>query len=162
MSTSSSQMPEAPESQEQELCLQCLEPNLPGTHFCRKCGGQLTAYAATGPFEALFAEELAGHRLLTNKSEWIQFRTVTNERWWTGNVVLDVAAYLMSQNITGDATAVTLVFDNTLQTAADQFSNAFIKKKGIDITVNGDPTIPEPTTAALLALGALACGVRRR
>ncbi len=82
---------------------------------------------------------------------------------WTGNVVLDVAAYLLSQGISGDATEVTLRFDNTLQTAADNFSNAFIKKKGVDITVTpGDPVIPEPTSAALLALGALACGFRRR
>lgn len=82
---------------------------------------------------------------------------------WTGNVVLDVAAYLLSQNIVGDATAVTLRFDNTLMTAADQFSNAFIKKKGVDITVTpGDPVIPEPTSAALMALAALACGLRRR
>jgi len=82
---------------------------------------------------------------------------------WTGNVVLDVAAYLLSAGITGDATAVTLRFDNTLQTAADQYSNAFIKKKGVDITVTpGDPTVPEPTAAALMALAALACGLRRR
>ena len=82
---------------------------------------------------------------------------------WTGNVVLDVSAFLLSQNIAGDATGVTLRFDNTLQTAADQFSNAFIKKKGVDITViPGDPTIPEPTSAALMALAALACGLRRR
>ena len=82
---------------------------------------------------------------------------------WTGNVVLDVAAYLLSQNIVGDATAVTLRFDNTLQTAADQFSNAFIKKKGVDITVTpGDPIVPEPTSAALLALAAMGYGLRRR
>ena len=82
---------------------------------------------------------------------------------WSGNVVLDVAAYLLAQGITGDATAVSLRFDNTLQTAADQFSNAFIKKKGVDITVTpGDPTIPEPTSAALVALAAVACGLRRR
>ncbi len=82
---------------------------------------------------------------------------------WTGNVVLDVAAYLLSAGISGDATAVSLRFDNTLQTAADNFSNAFIKKKGVDITVTpGDPTIPEPTAAALLGLAAAAICVRRR
>lgn len=82
---------------------------------------------------------------------------------WTGNVVLDVSAFLLSQNITGDATGVTLRFDNTLQTAADQYSNGFIKKKGVDITViPGDPVVPEPTSAGLMALAALACGLRRR
>ncbi|MBK8262196.1 MAG: bifunctional salicylyl-CoA 5-hydroxylase/oxidoreductase [Nannocystis sp.] len=38
--------------------------------------------------ERLFAPELAGHRLLTNKSAWINFRTITCETWHAGNVVL--------------------------------------------------------------------------
>lgn len=38
--------------------------------------------AATVAFcEALFAEELQGHRLLANRSLWRQFVTVRNERW---------------------------------------------------------------------------------
>ena len=38
--------------------------------------------------EDLFADELEGHRLLTNKSEWINFRTIRNGNWSVGNVVL--------------------------------------------------------------------------
>jgi anthraniloyl-CoA monooxygenase len=38
--------------------------------------------------EDLFRDELEGHRLLTNKSEWINFRRVKNEHWYRGNVVL--------------------------------------------------------------------------
>ncbi len=38
--------------------------------------------------EALFAEELEGHPLLTNRSIWRQFPTVRCGRWWHGNVVL--------------------------------------------------------------------------
>ena len=38
--------------------------------------------------EALFAEELAGHRLLSNRSIWRSFPTIRNERWHHGNVVL--------------------------------------------------------------------------
>ncbi len=38
--------------------------------------------------EALFEEELQGHRLLKNRSIWRQFPTVRNERWHHGNVVL--------------------------------------------------------------------------
>jgi anthraniloyl-CoA monooxygenase len=38
--------------------------------------------------ERLFREELRGHPLLTNKSEWINFRTVRNEHWHKGNLVL--------------------------------------------------------------------------
>lgn len=38
--------------------------------------------------EKIFAEELAGHRLISNRSIWRQFPTVRNERWNDGNVVL--------------------------------------------------------------------------
>ena len=38
--------------------------------------------------EALFAEELQGHRLLKNRSLWRRFPTVRNARWHAGNVVL--------------------------------------------------------------------------
>jgi anthraniloyl-CoA monooxygenase len=38
--------------------------------------------------ERLFAPELGGARLLTNKSSWIRFRRVQNKTWHTRNVVL--------------------------------------------------------------------------
>jgi 2-polyprenyl-6-methoxyphenol hydroxylase-like FAD-dependent oxidoreductase len=38
--------------------------------------------------EQVFAEELGGHRLVTNNSIWRQFPVVRNERWHVGNVVL--------------------------------------------------------------------------
>lgn len=38
--------------------------------------------------EALFALELGGHRLLSNRSLWRSFPTIRNERWYRGNVVL--------------------------------------------------------------------------
>src|SRR5918998_477715 len=38
--------------------------------------------------EALFAEELGGHRLLSNRSLWTDFMLVRNESWHHGNVVL--------------------------------------------------------------------------
>ena len=38
--------------------------------------------------EDLFAEELAGHRLITNRSIWRQFPTIRTEPWSAGNVVL--------------------------------------------------------------------------
>jgi hypothetical protein len=44
------------EGEESELCISCLKPNVPGTHFCRHCGTPLTSYAATAPFESIFAE----------------------------------------------------------------------------------------------------------
>lgn len=45
-----------PEPQDLEVCISCLKTNAPGTHFCGHCGTPLTSYAATGPFESLFAE----------------------------------------------------------------------------------------------------------
>ena len=53
--------PESPlrptgESGEKQLCVTCMFPNEPQAHFCGKCGAPLTSYAATGPFESLFAE----------------------------------------------------------------------------------------------------------
>jgi anthraniloyl-CoA monooxygenase len=38
--------------------------------------------------DEIFAEELQGHRILTNNSKWLNFHTVRNERWYDGNVVL--------------------------------------------------------------------------
>jgi anthraniloyl-CoA monooxygenase len=38
--------------------------------------------------EALFAEDLAGHRLLSNRSVWLDFLRVSNRSWHHGNVVL--------------------------------------------------------------------------
>jgi len=46
----------AQEAAEEELCTQCMASNLPGSHFCRECGAPLSSFAATGPFERLFAE----------------------------------------------------------------------------------------------------------
>src|SRR4029453_16077305 len=38
--------------------------------------------------ERLFAEDLAGHRLLSNRSVWLGFLRVSNRTWHHGNVVL--------------------------------------------------------------------------
>jgi 2-polyprenyl-6-methoxyphenol hydroxylase-like FAD-dependent oxidoreductase len=38
--------------------------------------------------EEVFRDDLGGHRLLTNKSSWLNFKVVTNQRWSHDNVVL--------------------------------------------------------------------------
>jgi anthraniloyl-CoA monooxygenase len=38
--------------------------------------------------EKLFADDLAGHSLLSNRSSWISFVTLRNQSWHEGNVVL--------------------------------------------------------------------------
>src|SRR5438128_3538672 len=44
------------EPDEKQLCISCMFPNEPSAHFCSKCGAPMSSYAATGPFESLFAE----------------------------------------------------------------------------------------------------------
>jgi len=75
---------------------------------------------------------------------------------WEGSAVIDVAGFLDANLISGDATKVSLIFNNTLLTAADEFSSAFIKKKGVKIDVyveNPFHVIPEPTSVVLLGIG---------
>ncbi|MGN9840032.1 bifunctional salicylyl-CoA 5-hydroxylase/oxidoreductase [Nonomuraea sp. H19] len=43
---------------------------------------------AVKKIKEIFADELAGHQVLTNNSKWLDFTTVRNERWYDGNVVL--------------------------------------------------------------------------
>ncbi len=55
----------------------------------RAAGMDRASEAQTSAFlEALFEEELAGHRLITNRSIWRQFPTIRTEPWSTANVVL--------------------------------------------------------------------------
>jgi len=48
--------PEIPSEPEKQLCASCMFPNELSAHFCVKCGAPMTPYAATGPFESVFAE----------------------------------------------------------------------------------------------------------
>ena len=55
----------------------------------RRAGLDRADEPATAAFaERLFARELDGHRMLTNRSLWRQFPTVRNVRWHDGRVVL--------------------------------------------------------------------------
>ena len=38
--------------------------------------------------EAAFAEDLAGHRLLSNRSTWFRYTIITNNKWYRDNLVL--------------------------------------------------------------------------
>lgn len=55
----------------------------------RAAGLEQASEADTIAFcERLFAEELQGHRLISNRSIWRSFPTIRNARWHHGNVVL--------------------------------------------------------------------------
>ena len=45
-----------PESGGKQLCKSCAAPNVPGAHFCVKCGAPLSSYSTMGPFETIFAQ----------------------------------------------------------------------------------------------------------
>ncbi len=50
--------------------------------------GEMSVEASVAWCERLFAEDLDGHGLLTNRSAWINFRRVKNATWFHDNVVL--------------------------------------------------------------------------
>ena len=50
--------------------------------------GDLTEEQMLRAIERVFAEELAGHKLIANRSLWRNFPTIRNETWVMGNVVL--------------------------------------------------------------------------
>jgi anthraniloyl-CoA monooxygenase len=56
---------------------------------CARAGlERMSVEESVAYLERLFAPDLAGARLLTNKSSFIRFRRVKNRRWHAGNVVL--------------------------------------------------------------------------
>jgi anthraniloyl-CoA monooxygenase len=56
--------------------------------FLRTGLGETDEDATIAYCERLFADELAGHKLLKNRSHWRQFPTVRCDRWYKDNVVL--------------------------------------------------------------------------
>src|SRR5919106_1034055 len=82
-------------------CGPAVTPSRPsrGSCCCRSCRSAPATWGALGfdamdeaeslaACEALFAEELRGHRLLSNRSLWTDFMLVRNESWHHGDVVL--------------------------------------------------------------------------
>jgi anthraniloyl-CoA monooxygenase len=49
---------------------------------------EASADASVAYLEKVFAKHLHGHKLLTNKSQWVSFPTIKNARWHHENVVL--------------------------------------------------------------------------
>ncbi len=91
------------EHEEHELCTQCLTGNQPGSDFCCKCGAPLSAYAAIGPFERLFAE---GH-VYRRASEQPQRLIVVVGMWIIfGGMALGGAAVAAMGFESGDAVSI--------------------------------------------------------
>jgi hypothetical protein len=86
---------------------------------------------------------------------------VLSSQIWEGSLSVDVDAILFGQDVEGVATKVSLVLTNTLTTASEAGTSAFIGKKqlgGFTVTT----IIPSPAGFALLAVGALVGRRRRR
>ena len=56
--------------------------------FARAGLGKLDEAGSAAFMEHVFAEELAGHKLITNRSIWRNFPTIRCERWTHDNIVL--------------------------------------------------------------------------
>jgi 2-polyprenyl-6-methoxyphenol hydroxylase-like FAD-dependent oxidoreductase len=78
--------------------------------------------------EELFAEQLNGHRLVTNRSIWRQFPKVRNERWWHRNCVLVGDALRTAHFSIGSGTRLALedviALDRALQENGDDVARA--------------------------------------
>ena len=74
----------------------------------------------------------------------------------------DSGAWLETLTITfPETTKITVTLDNQLFTFADDPGVSFIDKKGVNISV-GKSVVPEPASAAILAIGLLGFARRRR
>jgi hypothetical protein len=80
---------------------------------------------------------------------------------WYGSLAVDLTAMLAGAGVSGRATSVDITLDNQLMTFSEPGTLAYIKKKeaeGISITA----IVPEPSTFALLAIGAISLLAYRR
>jgi hypothetical protein len=90
--------------------------------------------------------------------------TLPNDRGtskaWSGSLDYDVDALLASCGVTGHATKIDLVLDNTLTASAANGGAAFIAKK--DLRVSSIVTVPEPASVGLLFVAMAGFGFSRR
>lgn len=70
--------------------------------------------------QKLFAKDLDGHELLANNSKWLNFRTVRNQTWQSGNIVLLGDAAHTAHFSVGSGTKMALEDAIALSQALDQ------------------------------------------
>jgi hypothetical protein len=91
----------------------------------------------------------------TNNGQWTLAGGPLTAQNWSGSINFQMAPFLESFGITGQATEVALTLDNTLATSSEANTEAFIAKKAEGLQVT-PIVVPEPSTLSLLMLtGAL-------
>jgi anthraniloyl-CoA monooxygenase len=98
----------------------------------------------------LFAEELRGHKILTNNSKWISFQTVRNERWYDANVVLLGDAAHTAHFSIGSGTKLAL--EDALALAACLHENASVEAALEAYQVERRPVVESTQRAAQASL----------
>jgi len=96
--------------------------------FARAGFERMDAERSKAICEEIFAEELDGHRLVTNRSIWRQFPKVSNERWWHRNYVLVGDALRTAHFSIGSGTRLALedviALDRALEENGDDVARA--------------------------------------
>lgn len=96
--------------------------------------------------ERVFADDLRGHPLLSNKSVWASFNVVSNERWWHRNVVLVGDALRSVHFSIGSGTRLALEDAIALHRAIETTSNVAGALEAFEATRR--PIVETITTAA--------------
>ncbi|WNV77064.1 bifunctional salicylyl-CoA 5-hydroxylase/oxidoreductase [Geodermatophilus sp. DSM 44513] len=98
----------------------------------------------------VFADELAGHRVLTNNSKWLSFATVRNDCWHHGNVVLLGDAAHTAHFSIGSGTK--LAMEDALALAACLHENPTVEEALEAYQVERKPVVESTQRAAQASL----------
>jgi anthraniloyl-CoA monooxygenase len=96
--------------------------------------------------EALFADDLRGHRLLSNRSVWLDFLRVSNRSWHHGNVVLLGDAAHTAHFSVGSGTK--LAMEDAIALANAFVRHADIEAALVDYELERQPVVERVQQAA--------------
>lgn len=113
----------------------------------RKAGlDSLSVDQGVAAMERLFAKHLDGHRLQTNKSAWVNFPTVRNERWHHENIVLMGDAAHTAHFSIGSGTK--LAMEDAIQLAASLQKHPRVEEALVAYEAERRPVVERTQKAA--------------